>query len=498
MSRTGLLAALVGVAVALAVAAGVPVRATYGAPVSGDEPQYLLTALSLAEDGDLDISDELRDGRYRDFHPLPLDPQTRPLDGGVHISPHDPLLPLLLAAPVAVGGALAAELTLAAVAGLCAALLTWTAIRRLGVRPRTATAVVTVLAVSPPLATYGTQIYPEIVAATLVVAAVAGLAGARAAGRWLSAAAVVALPWLAVKYVPVAAVLALATLLVSPRRSRWVLLGLWALAAVGYAAIHQAVWGGWTAYASGDHFVVGEFTAVGRDPDLLGRSTRLVGLLVDRAFGIAAWQPAWLLVVPAAVAALRWGARRTTAPDGPAVDAPAPDGPAVDAPDSTASTGPTQRASTLRLLVALVAVGWLVATYLALTMHGWWFAGRQVVVVLPAAALLVAVWADRTPTRRVVAICSGLVGVVAWGWLLADGWQGRLTWVVDFAATGDPLYRAWRLLLPDYMAPHETGTWILHGLWTAALLLAAVATAYRLPDRPTVAVPATQTRRSER
>ena len=34
-------------------------RATYGAKISVDEPQYLLTALSIAEDFDLDISDEL-------------------------------------------------------------------------------------------------------------------------------------------------------------------------------------------------------------------------------------------------------------------------------------------------------------------------------------------------------------------------------------------------------------------------------------------------------
>ena len=31
-------------------------RATYGAKISVDEPQYLLTALSIAEDFDLDIS----------------------------------------------------------------------------------------------------------------------------------------------------------------------------------------------------------------------------------------------------------------------------------------------------------------------------------------------------------------------------------------------------------------------------------------------------------
>ena len=46
---------LVGVAVALWAAWAAPARATYGARTTADEPQYLLSALSLAEDGDLSL-----------------------------------------------------------------------------------------------------------------------------------------------------------------------------------------------------------------------------------------------------------------------------------------------------------------------------------------------------------------------------------------------------------------------------------------------------------
>src|SRR4029453_7671347 len=80
-------------------------------------PQYLLTAISLAEDRDLDIADELAEGRWRPFHALPLPEQTEPLADGRRLSPHDPLLPLLLAGPVAAGGWGGAKLGLAAVAG---------------------------------------------------------------------------------------------------------------------------------------------------------------------------------------------------------------------------------------------------------------------------------------------------------------------------------------------------------------------------------------------
>ena len=92
-----------GVFVAVLVASGIGVRATYGAQTTADEPQYLLSALSLWEDGDLDISDELAAEAYRPVHAVDLDPQTYALGAdGRQVSPHDPLLPVLLAGPMRV------------------------------------------------------------------------------------------------------------------------------------------------------------------------------------------------------------------------------------------------------------------------------------------------------------------------------------------------------------------------------------------------------------
>ena len=98
----------VGLLVAVGCAAGIAVPATHETQTTADEPQYLLTAISLATDRDLDIADELAGGRWRPFHALP---------GGRRLSPHDPLLPLLLAAPVAVGGWVGAKLAMATMAG---------------------------------------------------------------------------------------------------------------------------------------------------------------------------------------------------------------------------------------------------------------------------------------------------------------------------------------------------------------------------------------------
>ena len=64
-----------------------------------------------------------------------------------------------------------------------------------------------------------------------------------------------------------------------------------------YALVHVAVWGGLTVYASGDHFEQsGQLSVMGEDPNFVFRSWRLIDLLVDRTFGLVAWQPAWLLL----------------------------------------------------------------------------------------------------------------------------------------------------------------------------------------------------------
>src|SRR3712207_4368189 len=91
--------ALVVAVVTAAALPGIAVRSTYAARAAVDEPQYLLTALSLAEDGDLDLADELAEERWRSFATQAPPVQTAVLPGGRQVSPHDPLLPVLLAIP---------------------------------------------------------------------------------------------------------------------------------------------------------------------------------------------------------------------------------------------------------------------------------------------------------------------------------------------------------------------------------------------------------------
>ncbi|MGH8920591.1 MAG: hypothetical protein ACRD0H_20045, partial [Actinomycetes bacterium] len=384
----------------LAAALGIGVASMPGAHLAVDEPQYLFTALSLAQDANLDIADELAEQRWRDFTDVAPPVETLVLAEGRQISPHDPLLPLLLAIPAEVGGWVGAKLALALLAGTLAATTVWTAVRRFAVPLPLAATGVGIAAASAPLAVYGQQLYPELPAALACLLGVAAVTGpSRRPQLALLAAAVVALPWLSVKYLPVAAVLAgLAAWRWwwAGRRTDVLVLGAGlAGTAVLYLVAHRVVWGGWTVYASGDHFEqIGEFAVIGVDPHYLERAWRLVGLLVDRDFGLGAWQPAWLLVVPA-VAAL-----------------------AVRPPRGAAA-----------LALPLLA-GWLVATFLAFTMHGWWWPGRQTVVVLPLALLVVLCWLARSgPALRVAAAVLGLVGMTTYAALLVDGWSGKIVWV---------------------------------------------------------------------
>jgi hypothetical protein len=441
--RLGWWLVVVVVAAVVAAAPGTWIASTYGAHLSVDEPHYLLTAMALAEDGSLDIAELHDEERYRPFHQVRLPAQAARTADGRMVAPHDPLLPALLALPWRLGGWQGARLALAAMNGALAALLLWTAVRRFAIRPGPAAGLVGLAVASAPLAAYGSQLYPELPAALAVTGAVAAATG-KPGWRTVAAlvVAVVALPWLAVKYVPVAAALAAVAgwrwWRLGARRHVGAAAAIALLAGVVYVVAHLRWYGGLTVYAAGDFFREqgGELTVVGTSPDYLGRSRRLVGLFVDEGFGIAAWQPLWLLALPA----VGWMLRRR--------------------PDGTA------------LVLIPAAAGWLTATFVALTMHGWWFPGRQVVVVLPLLLLAVLGFVDGRPPRTRVALALGTLGVGTWAWLVVEGLQRRLTLIVDFASTTNPWFQAWQVALPDYLRP-STPTWVLHGVWVVLAIAAA-------------------------
>jgi len=289
-----------------------------------------------------------------------------------------------------------------------------------------------------PLSGYGAQVYPEM-AAALVTVTLFGLACSAADNPRVHTLAgmtamVFILPWLSIKYVPIAAVGGLA-LIWSVRHHRHLMLFFVALGVAGtavYLGTHQHLYGGWTAYASGDHFVDdGEFSVIGTRVNLVGRSRRVIGLLVDKTFGIGVWSPLWLLLP----VAMRQAWKSNTAQN--------------------------------HLAVSVVALGWINATFVALTMHGWWLPGRQLVAVLPLAAIVVAQWVDADKRRLWLATPLGVMGATNWMWLALESSTGHRTLIVDFYETQAAAYRLLSPIMPDGIAATTQDTALL-ALWTLA------------------------------
>ena len=429
---------VVALTVSLVAALSIQARATYNAQVTADEPQYLITALSLGEDFDLDISDELEAERFRDFHEVNLNPQTIALDdAGLKISPHDPLLPLLLALPMKLGGWELAKATLSLIAGITAAATLWLAVRRFNVGTSTAACVVTALFCASPLTSYGSQVYPAMPAALCVVLGVAGVTSRSSKPwSWIAVAMIVCLPWLGVKYVPLAAVLAI-FLVWSKKSLHDATLNLQLFTLVFstaiYLIVHYRIYGSWTVYATGDHFVNSEWIVVGNSPNYAGRTRRLLGLIVDRRFGIAAWTPTYLILPLVLTRTIR------------------------------------RRDEHWQLAVSLCVVCWGIATWIALTMHGWWWSGRQIVPILPLVVILLAAAVDKNRRAFQAVLLTSLLGTISWLWLVFETSTGRHTLIVDFERTTNPWYRLWSRFLPDHQVM-STVDHFLTAIWSAALI----------------------------
>ncbi len=139
----------------------------------GDEPFHLIVMESMATDHDLDISDDLD---------LASHPQNELYAPGKPLF-HSPVLGLTLLPGYAAAGRAGALLFLALMGGALAALIARRA-RGLGLDDARTGLLVLMLAVTYPLATFATQIWPELPGA-LAVAALLVLVSGPHGGRWL-------------------------------------------------------------------------------------------------------------------------------------------------------------------------------------------------------------------------------------------------------------------------------------------------------------------------
>lgn len=430
----------------------------------GDEPHYLVISQSLWRDGDLLIENNHTRGDYQEYFHRTLTPHylTRGVNRQIY-SIHPIGMPVLMTPVYALGGydlVVWAFLLLGAVAMTAAWRLAWAVTGSASA----ATFGWAVLALGPPWIFNTFAVYPEIPAGCAVALAFGWTAGWRAeageaaaphavpAWRWWAAGvAIGALPWFSTKYIVMGAVLGVVTLLRAwwpwPREAVARALALWRTTAVvvpnvvflgAWFLFFKLIWGTWSPSA----------------PYGSQRETKLAylpsggpGLLFDQEYGIVAFAPALLMVMPGLWVLWRAGGARR------------------------------------RLAVELVAV---FAGLLGVVgaFHIWWggsaIVGRPLVSALPLLLLPVAAQWQACEGRNVrralqrVLLCVGgaltvLLAIAQSGLLLVAGRDGS-SQVLEYLAPSTPVWT----LLPTFLRQSPVQAWTLVALWGGLALLQGV------------------------
>jgi hypothetical protein len=265
-----------------------------GHDYGGDESHYLLAARSLAEQGNIDVRDDYRQQRWREFDTAVPKPQGV-IRNGARYEPHSIGLPLLAAPFYALGGAKAVELMIAALLAAAMA-LSYLLARRVAPDPWCAYAALAV-GLSPPLVAHGTAVLPEPVAAAALAGAALCAArlrdGPSRRAAWTCFVLLGSLPWFGLVFVPPALVIGWSAIRSLRREGR----GLLALGSAEVAffslallvGLNEALFGGPTPHAADAPGT--SATGVDSLSGYLGRCWRIVALFLDRNYGLVRWAP---------------------------------------------------------------------------------------------------------------------------------------------------------------------------------------------------------------
>jgi hypothetical protein len=375
-------------------AAGTGLRAGAGQDLSPAEAHVLLAADSIVHGHGGDLTAEYRSAAWRKFSVRELHPTARPVHGRLY-EPPGLGLPLLIAPAYAIGGRIAVELFLAALAAAGFVLAAQLA-RRLVPEPW-ATAAAVVTALSPPAMVAATTIAPDAAAATALAAAALLALHVRESPRlataaW-SAAFLSALPWLGLAFLGPGAVVAWALARWLRRRRRgvagFVAVEIVLFSAVVFVSVADKLYGGLTPYASAvAHDAPTGASGLGAH---LARAPRLLGALIDRDAGLVRWAPFALMAFAALwlLARSRRGRLARVISEQTDVEVAA------------------------AFLAATCAAALLVAAFLYPTIAGPFAPARPLVCVLPLGAALAA-WALRRFPRTGAGLAALTVAATIW------------------------------------------------------------------------------------
>ena len=405
-------AALLWVALFAVYAGTLGIDATRdGANYSAGEARILLDAESIVSDRDVDRRDEYRGRDYADWIETDLQPVAGLTNGRLH-EPPGIGLSLIIAPGYALAGPVGAELLIAALLAL--GFVAAAALARRLVPDPWATRAAILAGLSAPALGWATAIRPEPIAAAAVAGAALAALRVRDAPRLrpaLAAAMLIAiLPWLAVKFLPLAVVCALALARWLRRRRQglaaFVALEVVLFAGVALITVNERLYGGLSPYDA----VRGTVTGASSVGDYADRAGRLATLWVDPGVGLLVWAPFGALAF-LSLALLARSLRERLA---------------------VALPGVVDVEVTAGFLALLCAAQVAVAAFAAPSIEHGAFAAKELVPILCTGAALCA-WGLRHAPRTGAALAA--LSLVASAWLLVGGRldDGRL------APPGGPL-----------------------------------------------------------
>lgn len=276
-------------------------------PPDGDEPYYLLITHSLAYDLDADLTNNYADGDWRHFLDRPLEPQPGDPVGsrGQLYSRHNETLPLVLAPAYRLAGKWGALAMMA----LLAAALAWVTLRLCRrywpEQPGEALVAWALLAFTPPLLLYSYQVWVEVPAALLSMLALDRILSFRGRPHWgwkpwlAVGLPILLLPLLKIRFMLLAVPLVMLAWWYAGRPRKPLILLSIALAAVGGGIlVHNQL-----LFDNPLKIHQVEELELNRYP-VLAYLAGATGLFWDSAFGLFATAPLWMLLLPAALAAL--------------------------------------------------------------------------------------------------------------------------------------------------------------------------------------------------
>ena len=284
-----------------------------------DEPHYLVFTQSLWLDQDLNLANDYTRDPYMGFWPERLPDVHAVWTAGGLFPIREPGFPLLLVVPFGLAGRYGV-LRMLVVLGVVLVVQLYFLLRDVGIDRRVAAPVVLVVALTHPLISYTTQVFPELpVALGLVTAARVLRRGPNASALALGLASAIAglMPWLTVRALPLGVAVVACAIVWATDLRKLTSLKIRRLAAavvpftMGFGALgvlNQSMFGDWTPGAGARLFYVSKpFVSTPTFAPQIGG----LGLFIDRVFGLFRNSPEYVLVLIGVVPLLALLRRRS-------------------------------------------------------------------------------------------------------------------------------------------------------------------------------------------